>query len=85
MAMESFESLQDAVRVATQVLAGEMDPNHGCGLIEGIAHKLGYPDELDTFSLLGHDQLGHESLGITAESCVPEILAACRELVARQA
>jgi hypothetical protein len=83
--MQRFETIDDAVRVAGQVLAGEMDPNLGCGLIRGIAQGTNFPDELDMFVLLGHEQYDHEHLGITAESCVPDILAACRELLARQA
>ena len=30
--MQSFQTMQDAVRVAKQVLAGEVAPNLGCGL-----------------------------------------------------
>ncbi|WP_166213190.1 hypothetical protein [Cognatiluteimonas telluris] len=83
--MQTFESINDAVRVARQVLAGEIDPNLGCGLIAGIAEKINFPSSLSTFLLLGHEQYGHEDLGINAESCVPEIMEACRELVAAQA
>jgi hypothetical protein len=83
--MQEFESLSDAVRVAEQVLAGTLDPNLGCGLIAGIGHKLNYPTALMPFTLLGHDQTGHEHLGISAESCLPDILAACRQLVSGQA
>ncbi|MDR7132827.1 hypothetical protein J2X06_000011 [Lysobacter niastensis] len=83
--MQNFESMEDAVRVARQVLSGEMDPNLGCGLIAGIGEKLNYPTELGMFLLLGHEQYDHEGLGITAESCVPDILEACRELLAGQA
>jgi len=83
--MQSFESIDDAIRVAKQVLAGEIDPNLGCGLIAGIGEKLRYPDTLDVFLHLDHDQYGHEEFGIMAESCIPEILEACRALVAAQA
>lgn len=77
--------MDDALRVARQVLAGEVDPNLGCGLIASIGEKLRLPDALGAFLLLGHEQYGHEGLGITAESCVPDILEACRELLAAQA
>jgi hypothetical protein len=83
--MHEFESMNDAVRVARRVLAGKIDPNLGCGLIAGIGEKLGHPSELAVFMLLGHEQYGHEGLGITAESCVADILEACRELLAAQA
>lgn len=82
--MQSFEKMQDAVRVARQVLAGEIDPNLGCGLIAAIGEKIHHPTALMGFALISHEQYGHEGLGITAESCVPEILEACRELVAAQ-
>ena len=77
--------MEDARRVATQILGGDVDPNLGCGLIAGIGEKLDYPNQLGMFLLLGHEQHGHEGLGITAESRVPAILAACRELLAAQA
>ena len=80
-----FETMEDARRVAREVLAGKMDPNLVCGLIRGIAQGTNYPSELGTFLLLGHEQYDHEHLGITAESCVPEILEACRELLGLQA
>ncbi|MDR1888654.1 MAG: hypothetical protein LBQ81_04655 [Zoogloeaceae bacterium] len=83
--MHNLESMNDAVRVAQQILAGKIDPNLGCGLIANIGEKLNYPSELAVFMLLGHEQYGHEGLGITAESCVPNILDACRELLAAQA
>jgi hypothetical protein len=83
--MQNFESREDAVRVARQILAGEIDPNLGCGLIAGIGEKLNFPSEFGMFILLGHEQYGHEGLGITTESCIPDILEACRELLALQA
>jgi hypothetical protein len=83
--MQTFESMDDAIRVAQQVLAGEVDPNLGCGLIAGIADKINFPSTLSIFLLLGHEQYDHEGLGINAESCVPEILEACRELIAAHA
>jgi len=77
--------MQDAVRVAGQVLAGSMDPYLGCGLIGGIGEKLNHMAILADFVHLAHLQEGHEHLGFTKESCLPEIMAACRELVAVQA
>jgi len=83
--MQTFESIDDAVALARQVLAGALDPNLGCGLIASIGEKANHPKELQAFILLSHEQYRHEALGITAESCVPDILGACRELVATQA
>lgn len=82
--MQNFETMEDAVKVAKQVLAGEIEPNMGCGLIAAIGEKINHPSTLLVFTLLAHEQCGHESLGIAAESCVPDILEACRELVAAQ-
>ena len=77
--------MEDAVRIAKQVIAGEVPPNIGCEHIYGICQKLDYPSELGMFALLGHEQYGHEHIGITAESCIPDIIKACQELVAQRA
>ncbi len=82
--MDSFETLDDAIRVAQEVLSGAMDPNLGCGLISSIAEKNNHPSHLMIFVLLGHEQYDHEHLGMTAESLRPEIIDACRELIAGQ-
>lgn len=73
------------MRIAKQVLAGEIDANLGCGLIAGIGEKLNYPSELGMFMLLSHEQHGHEDLGISTTSCISDILEACRELLGAQA
>ncbi|HZX77147.1 hypothetical protein [Lysobacter sp.] len=83
--MQNYETIADALTVARQVLAGEIDPNLGCGLIATIGQKQRYPDELALFELLSHEQYGHEELGITVKSCVPDILEACRSLLATHA
>lgn len=80
--MQNFESIEDAHRIASRILAGTIDPNLGCGLIAAIGEKLGCPETLAAFLLLGHEQYGHEQVGITAGSCVADILEACRELLA---
>ncbi|MBL0125304.1 MAG: hypothetical protein IPP88_22390, partial [Betaproteobacteria bacterium] len=72
--MNTFQSMNEAVRVAKQILAGEIGPNIGCDIIYRIGKALDYPSELGAFSLLGHEQYDHEHIGITAESCVPDIL-----------
>jgi hypothetical protein len=78
-------ALQDARRVAVDVLSGELPPNVGCAQIADIARKHNYPVELQMLDLLAHEQGGHESIGITAESCIPDIITACKELVSAQA
>ena len=83
--MLRFETIEDAKRIARKVLDGEIDPNLGCGLIRSIAQGTNFPDELSMFVLLGHEQYDHEQLGITSESCIPDILQACEELLGRPA
>jgi len=83
--MKSFETMQDAVRVARDVLDGSMDPHLGCGLIGAIGEKLNHTSALADFIHLAHLQEGHEHMGFTKDNCLPDILEACRELVAVQA
>lgn len=77
--------MQDAIRVAVEILDGSIDPHLGCGLIGEIGEKLNHSAALADFIHLAHIQEGHEHLGFTKASCLPDILAACRELVAVQA
>ena len=65
--MQNFETMQDAVTIARKVLAGEIDPNLGCGLIAAIGEKINHPSVLLALTLLSHEQYGHEGLGITPE------------------
>ena len=82
--MKTFEDLEDARRVAREVLAGTMDPHLGCGLIGEIGEKLDHHPELMGFIQLAHLQDGHVDVGFTKESVLPDILVACRELAAAQ-
>ena len=68
-------------KLAAAVLAGEIAPNLGCGLIAEVAERLNHPSALLDLVHLAHLQDGHEGLGFTAEGCVPEILQACTALV----
>ena len=83
--MESFETMRDACRVAREVLTGAIDPHLGCGLIGGIGEKLNHHPSLMEFIHIAHllEGPGHE--GFTKESLLPDIMVACRELVAAQA
>lgn len=83
--MKTFETMEDAVRVAGEVLAGSMEPHLGCGLIGKIGEKLNHHPALMEFVHLTHLQNGHEHLGYTKESLLPDIMFACRQLVAVQA
>ena len=80
--MRSYETIEDASSIATDVLAGSMDPNTGCALIASIAEKLNFPLPLEMFVVIAHDQEGHEDFGITAERCIDDIVQACRHLIA---
>jgi len=79
---ENYEMLEESIGIAKGILAGEVDPNEGCSRIDGIARALKWPRELSTLALLSHEQNDHEHIGITAENCVPDIVDACKKLVA---
>lgn len=82
--MKSYETVEDACSVAVAVLVGSTDPNTGCALIASIAAKLSYPSVLEPFVAIAHEQRGHEECGITPESCIDDIVDACRHLIAGQ-
>ncbi|ODS61306.1 MAG: hypothetical protein ABS41_13260 [Arenimonas sp. SCN 70-307] len=83
--MKTFETMEDAIRVAGEVLAGTMEPHLGCGLIGKIGEKLNHHPALMEFVHLAHIQSGHEHLGYTKESLLLDIMVACRQLAAVQA
>ena len=83
--MRSFETIEDAVRVANEIISGKMEPHIGCGLIATVGEKNNYPAQLEMFHLLAHEQDGHEHLGITKATTLPHIIKACHELIASQA
>lgn len=84
LSVKTFETTEDAVRIAGEVLAGSMDPQLGCGLIGEIGEKLNHHPALAEFIHLAHLQEGHEHLGYTKESLLPDIMVACRKLAAMQ-
>ena len=75
------DDLSKARKLAAAVLAGQIEPNLGCGLIAEVAERLSHPNALLDFAHLAHLQDGHEGLGFTADGCIPEILHACNVLV----
>ena len=83
--MQNFETMEDACRVAREVVAGTMEPSLGCGLIGGIGEKLNHHPALMEFIHIAHllEGSGHE--GFIKESLLPDIMVACRELAAVQA
>ena len=62
-----------------------MDPHLGCGLIGEIGEKLNHHPALIEFIHLAHLPEGHGHVGFTKDTVLPDILVACRELVAGQA
>jgi hypothetical protein len=80
---ESREALvRRAKEVAHGILAGHIQPNVGCSELGDICRELDYSSGLGPFGLLAHTQTDHESIGITAENSIPEILQECRNFLA---
>ena len=78
---EEIISIAHAKMIAKDILNGSIPPNEGCAKIGDINHYLDWPDSLSTFGMLSHEQTGHENIGITKESVVPEIISAAKDLV----
>ncbi len=74
-------SLAYAKIIAQQILDGEIQPNLGCAKIGEINHHLNWPEELTYFGMISHEQTGHENIGITRKSVIPEIISAAKELM----
>jgi hypothetical protein len=74
-------SLAYAKIIAHQILDGDIQPNLGCAKIGEINHHLDWPQELSDFGMISHEQTGHENIGITSESVIPEIISAAKELM----
>jgi hypothetical protein len=71
-----------AIEIAKSIIAGEINPNDGCAKLGDLNRDLDWPEELSVFGLLSHEQYDHENIGITAESCVSDIIDECKKLVA---
>jgi hypothetical protein len=80
--MHKFECMADAVKIAEDILAGELDAHLGCELIDAISHNLDHPPALQHFSLLIHDNESYEDARLASDQYVSDILAACDRLVA---
>ena len=77
------ELMKQAVEIAKRIVSGATDPHEGCTEIDKICTSLEFPDDLLVFGLLAHDQSGHDHLGITAETCLPDILTESKKLIER--
>lgn len=78
---EKQELISEAVGIAKSIIAGDTDPNKGSAKLGDLNKVLDWPKELSAFGLLSHEQYDHENIGITAESCIPEIVDECKKLV----
>lgn len=79
--MRQYETIDDALLLARDILARTLDANQGCALLATIAGKLGHPPSLEDFTALAHEQTGHQCFGIAAEDCIDEIFSACHSLL----
>lgn len=79
---EKRAMMAEAFKIAESIISGETDPNEGCSKLGEINRDLDWPTELAALGLLSHEQYDHENIGITAESCVPDIIDECKKLVA---
>lgn len=83
--MKTFETMQDAQRVARDVLNGTINPYMGCGLTGGIGQKLNHHPTQMEFIHIAHLLDWHEHVGFTKESLLSDIMFECSELTALQA
>jgi len=80
--MEENIKLQ-ALEIAKGILAKSIDPNNGCDQLASLCEVNNHPSELAMFSLLSHDQRGHENLGFDLENTAPEIIQECESFVSK--
>jgi len=78
----SLPLVQGCAEIARRIIAGRVNPNDACTLLDEVSESLNYPDELSAFAALAHEQYGHEYAGYTAESCAVEIIKESHRLVA---
>jgi hypothetical protein len=74
--------IEQAVLISRQILDGQVQPNYGCYQNSELCQENSWPRELQIFSLLAHEQEGHDHIGLTAENTIPSIIEASRALVA---
>lgn len=79
--IRTYDTFDDAKLLAKDILSKSLDANIGCALIASIAAKRRYPEPLELFSALAHDQSGHEQVGISTADCVNDIFEACHVLL----
>ncbi|GGI87239.1 hypothetical protein [Shewanella gelidii] len=73
----------NAINIAQSIIAGNIDPNLGCDKLAQLCEENNHPSELAMFSLLSHDQRGHEHLGFDLENTATEIIEESRKFVSK--
>jgi hypothetical protein len=79
---KTFESLDDAYRVAAEVLSGHCSPTLGAGLIAAISKKLGFPAVLAELDHLSHLAEDADIIDWDTNDLVSDIRDECAVLVA---
>ena len=72
-----------AINIAQSIIDGKIDPNLGCDKLAQLCEENNHPSELAIFSLLSHDQRGHEDLGFNLENTAVEILEESKKFVSQ--
>ena len=71
----------DGKSIAREILNGVVAPADGCGAIAALCIGNDWPEELQPFTALSHEQDGHEHLSFDRENTAPLIIEACRTLL----
>ena len=77
--MRKYQTIDDAQVLATDILSKSIAPNVGCVLIAAIATMLGYPESLEGFVALAHEQ--EQRGGLAAAACIDDIFLASQQLL----
>jgi len=71
----------EARLLAIEIVEHNIQPNKGAAKIGELCAALDWPKELGEIHLVAHEQTGHEKLGITAESVIPDIFVAAKNIM----
>ena len=77
--MRTYQTIDDAKILASEILSKSLAPNVGCTLIAAIATMLEYPEPLEGLVALAHEQERHG--GRSADDCVNDIFLVCQQLL----
>jgi len=73
----------NAINIAQNIIDGKIDPSLGCDKLAQLCEENNHPNELAVFSLLSHDQRGHEDIGFNLESIAIEIIEESKSFVSQ--